>query len=61
METIASFKIVLEKGKAEKPYNKMNEQEREEVSIKVWEKVKHKATLVGQKPVVLHSTATSTK
>lgn len=51
METITSYKIILEKGQAKKPYFEMNEREREEVSIYVWEEVKRRAALVGQIPV----------
>ena len=50
MEALA-YKIVLEKGKAKKPYYEMNEQEREEVSKRVWEDVKQRAAIVGSKPV----------
>jgi hypothetical protein len=50
MEEIA-YKIVLEKGKAKKPYYEMNEQEREEVSRRVWEDVKQRAAIVGGVPV----------
>jgi hypothetical protein len=50
MEAVA-YKIVLEKGKAKKPYYEMNEQEREEVSKRVCEDVKQRAAVVGSKPV----------
>jgi hypothetical protein len=50
MEAIA-YKIVLEKGKAKKLYYEMNEQEREEVSRRVWEDVKQRAAVVGREPI----------
>lgn len=49
MET--AYKIVLEKGEAKKPYYEMNEHEREEVSMRVWEEVKRRAKKVGRVPV----------
>jgi hypothetical protein len=54
MEGIA-YKIVLEKGEAKKPYYEMNEEEREEVSHKVWEEVKREASLVGREPVTTYT------
>ena len=54
MEAIA-YKIILEKGKAKKPYYEMNEQEREEVSRRVWEDVKQRATAIGQEPVTSYT------
>lgn len=54
MEEIA-YKIVLEKGKAKKPYYEMNEQEREEVSRRVWEDVKQRAAVVGREPVTSYT------
>jgi len=49
MET--AYKIVLEKGKAKKPYYEMSEREREEVSKRVWEEVKRRAEKIGRVPV----------
>ncbi len=54
MEAVAD-KIVLEKGKAKKPYYEMNEQDREEVSKRVWEDVKQRAAVVGREPVTANT------
>ena len=43
--------ITLEKGEAKKPYFEMSEDERKEVSIRVWEEVKRKAASIGKYPI----------